>query len=180
MTTSRRIPPVDHTRAGPAEIVDAILARRGGTLMNIDRQMLHSPELARGWNHMLGAVRTRLALPGRLRELAICAVATLNGASYEFHHHAPVLLHEGGSAAQVEALRDVIAALRAEAVFDRAERAVLQLTLEMTRSVSVSDATFTELRQVLNSDQHVVELVAVVAAYNMVSRFIVALQIDPE
>jgi alkylhydroperoxidase family enzyme len=65
------------------------------------------------------------------------------------------------------------------ALFDPAEQAALQLTIEMTRDVVVSDATFDRVQHLLG-DRHTVELVAVVATYNMVSRFLVALGVEPE
>jgi alkylhydroperoxidase family enzyme len=55
----------------------------------------------------------------------------------------------------------------------------MRMTVEMTRGVKVSDATFAEARKVLGSDQLVVELIGVVGAYNMVARFIVALNLEP-
>ena len=175
-----RLPYKPHDDAGPEEIVAPIRERRGGTLLNLDRQLLYSPELAVAWNQMMGTVRTRLALPARLREIAICVVATINRAPYEFHHHAPVLLAAGGTPAQVEALHDVDAAGRRADLFDRAELATLRLAVEMTRSVSVADATFAEARAALADDARLVELVATIASYNMVSRVIVALGIELE
>jgi hypothetical protein len=53
-------------------------------------------------------------------------------------------------------------------------------TLEMTRNVEVSDATFASVRKALACDQLVVERVGVIAAHNMVSRFLVALGVEPE
>ena len=64
----------------PAELIAAIRTRRGGTLLNLDRMLLHSPPFATGWNNFLGTVRNDLGVPVKLRELAICAVAILNGA----------------------------------------------------------------------------------------------------
>jgi hypothetical protein len=90
---------------------------------------------------MMGTVRTGLAVPARLREIAICAVASVNGAPYEFHHHAPELLAAGGSEAQVEALGDVDAAATRTDLFDRGELAALRLAVEMTRTVRVGDGT---------------------------------------
>jgi len=80
----------------------------------------------------------------------------------------------------VEALRDVDTALTRADLFDRAELATLRLALEMTRSVHVADATFDEARTALADDARLVELVATIASYNMVSRVIVALGIEPE
>ena len=175
-----RLPYKPHDAAGPEEIVAPIRARRGGTLLNLDRQLLYSPPLAQGWNHLMGAVRTRLDLPPRLAEIAICVVATINRAPYEFHHHAPLLLAAGASAAHVEALHDVDAALASPGLFDAAERATIRLAVEMTRSVKVTDATFAEARAALGDDRRLVELVGTIASYNMVSRVIVALGIESE
>ena len=60
------------------------------------------------------------------------------------------------------------------------ELAALRLAVEMTRSVRVGDAVFDEARAALADDSILVELVATIAAYNMVSRVIVALGIEPE
>ncbi|HEY6925666.1 MAG TPA: carboxymuconolactone decarboxylase family protein [Steroidobacteraceae bacterium] len=159
------------------ELVASIRARRGGKLLNLDRMLLNSPAFAHGWNTHLGAVRGELSVSLRLRELVICAVAVLNGADYELAHHAPELLRCGGTARQVEALK----ALDLESdVFDPTELAVLRLTSEMTRNVRVSDRTFADVRSKLGDERQVVELVGVIATYNMVSRFLVALEVDPE
>jgi hypothetical protein len=85
----------------PQELVAPIRARRGGTLLNLDRMLLHSPLYARGWNALLGTVRGELLLSPRLRELAICATASLTGAEYEWGQHAPLFLAFGGSQAQL-------------------------------------------------------------------------------
>lgn len=165
--------------AEPAALVDAIRARRGGRLLHLDRMLLHSPPLAAGWNGYLKAIRTELALDPRLRELAMCVVASLNGAHYEFHHHAPEFVRAGGTAQQVEALRQPVQALQMAGLFDDAALAALRLTIEMTRQVSVDDDTFAVIHAVLG-DRQTVELVGVIATYNMVSRFLVALGIEPE
>jgi hypothetical protein len=60
----------DKPPAGSEEIYNAILARRGGKLMNLDRMLLNSPEFAQGWNTMFGAIRGKLAVSLKLRELA--------------------------------------------------------------------------------------------------------------
>ena len=167
------LPYVPDARAGPPELVAAIRARRaGGRLLNLDRLLLHSPGLAHGWNTMLGALRGRLSLPARLRELAIVAIGALNGAEYEWRQHAPELLAAGGTRAELRRLRDVRAAAR-DPRFGEVERATLALAWEMTRRVKVRAATLRRLRALL-PDAQVVELVAVVAGYNMVSRFVVA------
>jgi alkylhydroperoxidase family enzyme len=175
-----RIPYQPADLAEPAALVDAIRTRRGGTLLNLDRMLLHSPPLARGWNAFLGEVRGHLELPARLRELAMCMVALLNGADYEFRHHAPEFLKAGGTQEQLEALRSGAYGGAGAASFDPAARAVIALTSDMTANVRVRDDVFAQAREALGSDRLVVELVGVIATYNMVSRFLVALGIEPE
>ncbi|MEY3668818.1 MAG: hypothetical protein RL258_213, partial [Pseudomonadota bacterium] len=92
--------PEDH--AHPADLVAAIRARRGGSLLKLDRMLLHSPPLAEGWNIFLGKVRTDLSVPIKLRELVMCVVAVLNGASFEYEHHAPIFVSAGGTVRQAE------------------------------------------------------------------------------
>jgi len=181
-----RIPYVSDSDAGPAELVEAIRTRRGGRLLNVDRMLLVSPPLARGWNAHLGAIRNALELDARLRELAICAVAVLNGAEYELEHHLPLYRQAGGDERAARAIRSLEATGEgrlspdATQAFDAAERAVLELTAEMTRRIRVTDATFERVRATLGGDRAAVELAAVIATYNMVSRFLVALGIEAE
>ncbi len=174
------VPYVPADLAEPKEIVHAVRARRGGHLTHLDRMLLHSPQLAAGWNSLLGAVRTKLSLDAQMREIAICAVASLNNAEYEFHHHAPELLKAGGDEHQVRALRDVPSAINHGGLFTEAQRAALQLTLEMTDGVAVNEDTMDWVKANMPSPQAVVELVATIATYNMVSRFLVALDVRPD
>lgn len=170
--------PADTTE--PREIVEAIRQRRGGRLLHLDRMLLYSPAYAKGWNALLGQVRNEFGLAPKWREIAICTVAALTGAAYEFHHHAPMLIREGGTPAQVEALRRLQAPDADPALFDPAERALIRFAFELTRNVAIGDDTFRAARDVLGSDERVVELIGVIATYNMVSRFLVALRIGPE
>jgi alkylhydroperoxidase family enzyme len=172
-----RIPYRREDDPGISELVAAIKARRKGRLINLDRMLLHSPPFAKGWNALLGAVRRDLELAPRVRELAICAVARLNKADYEWHQHAPEFLAAGGPQAQLDALDDVEAAARNDRLFDERERVALDLTVELTRDAVVDDTTLGRAHQ-LFGDRQLVELVGTIATYNMVSRFLVALGVD--
>ncbi len=170
-------------KAQPQTLVDAILARRGGALLNLDKALLWSEPLARGWNVFLKAVRTELATSRRLRELGICSVALLTGADYEYHHHAADFLAAGGTQPQLDALRAFLRtdprAEPADAALDQVDRVVIRYAVQMTLDVKVSDAVFAALREHFDSTQ-IVELTGAIAAYNMVARFLVALQVTPE
>lgn len=171
-----RLDPADeHAPGVDAELLRSIKARRGGTLLNLDRQLLHSAPLARGWNALMGAIRGQTRLDGALRELVILRVAVLNRAPYEFAQHAPVALDEGLTQAQVDAVAD----WQASALFDERTRDVLAYADAMTLQVQVPQPLFDALRAHFD-DRELVELTATVAGYNMVSRFLEALQIEIE
>ena len=171
-----RIPYKTDAEAGPPELVASIRKRRGGRLGALDRILLYSPPFAAGWGELLGRVRSELEVPMPLRELAMCAVAALNGAEYEMHHHGPIFLSCGGAQSQLDALRR-LPAIDAT-LFDATQQAVLRLALEMTRHVKVSDDTFEAARRALGSDRNLFELIGVIAAYNMVSRILVAVGVE--
>ncbi len=175
-----RIPAVPDAALGPAEVLQSILQRRQGKLLNLDRMLLNSPAYAVGWNGFLGAVRTGLSLDAGLRELAICSVAVLTQARYEYDQHAPEFLQAGGLQAQLNALQEFDAALTNSVLFDATERAVMTLARAMTLQVQVPDDCFKAMQLQLPNVQQQVELVGVIAAYNMVARFLEALQVQPE
>jgi len=170
----------DENQRGLEDLVDAIRSRRPDRkLLNLDRMLLNSPPFARGWNDLIGAVRSQLAVSAKLRELAIMAVGVLNGADYEYAQHRPEFLSAGGTDEQLAVLADVSAARQNTKLFDESERATLMLAYEMTRSVTVSKETLDRLRSAM-PDRQVVELVGTIASYNMVARFLVALGIQLE
>ena len=174
-----RLPLLSDNQVGPPELVAAIKKRRGGALVELDRLLLHSTAVATGWGELMGRVRGALQVPPLLRELAMCGVAVLTGADYEMHHHAPLYLQAGASDAQLAALRCLREGTQNDPVFDADQRAVLALVVEMTRHVSVHDATFAAARKVLGSDQSMLEMVTVIASYNMVARILVAMKLEP-
>lgn len=165
----------DEAPAADAALWQAIRARRGGALLNLDRMLLHSAPLAQGWNAYLGAIRGGTRLDGGLRELVILRVAVLNRAPYEFTQHAPVALAEGLTQAQI----DAVAAWRASELFDERAREVLAYTDAMTLQVQVPRPVFDAVRARFDA-RELVELTATIASYNMVSRFLEALQVDIE
>lgn len=176
---SRIIDYVPADLSEPAQLVASIRERRGGHLLELDRMLLHSAPLARGWNAYLKEIRQNLAIDPRLRELAILAVAVLNQAEYEFFQHAPVFVAAGGTQAQLDAVRHLGGASFTPNVFGALEQDVCELTRVMTRDISVPADLLGHIKGQLG-DAQTVELVAVIATYNMVSRFLVALQVHPE
>jgi AhpD family alkylhydroperoxidase len=169
-----RIPYVDLSKIDPPAqaLVQRIVAERGSVL-HLYQMLLHSPPLAEGWLGFMTQVRQKLNLPGDLRELVIMRIAHINGAPYEAQQHAPIALQEGLSPAQLTALP---AWDQQPDVYSALQRDVLRLCDAMTRDVHVAAPVVEAVRAQLG-EQQLVELVATVASYNMVSRFLEALQI---
>lgn len=169
-----RLPYADLNHPEAAPLVQRIVAERGSVL-HLYQMLLHSPPLAEGWLNYLTAVRQKLSISGALREMVIMRVAVLNGAPYEAFQHAPIALKEGMTQAQLDALEN----WQDSALFSDTERAVLRLTDAMTREIHFAPEIMAAVRSHLG-ERGAVEVTATIAAYNMVSRFLEALQIHAD
>lgn len=172
--------PPPTTTSDEARILASVQARRApNPLLPLDLALLHSFPVTEGWNSFIGAIRTRTSLSTVVRELAICRVAIINGALFEWEQHAPLLQQGGLSEYALELVGDAQVDFLDEGslkLLTVEQRAVLRYTDAMTKTVTVPDEVFGELKGVFN-DQEVVEITATVAAYNCVSRFLVALDV---
>jgi 4-carboxymuconolactone decarboxylase len=159
-----------------SELIAKIRGARGGRLINIYRLMLHSPALADAWFDLNQAVRYGTEIDGQCRELAVIRVAILNNVEYVIRAHGPAYaLKEGLTPAQVEALVD----WRSSNLYSDKQRAMLAYVDAMTRDIDVPDKVFAEVRKHF-SERQTVELSMLIGAYNMLTRFVKALQVDPE
>ena len=169
-----RVPLIDEkTHPELAQLIATIKSERGGKLLHLYQALLNSPPVAEGWLKLFTAIRQKTSLGGRYRELAILRVALLNGADYEYRAHLPFALKEGVGQEQI----DAIPGWQLSERFDQRERAVLAYTDAMTRGIRVPDAIFAGVRQHFD-DRETVELTATIAGYNLVSRFLVAMQLE--
>jgi alkylhydroperoxidase family enzyme len=174
MSNCVRVTPWQDADAAPKELLAAMRARRpNGALIGIDRVLLKSFPLATGWNELLRRVRAEFSLELELRELIMLRVAVLNGAEFEWNVHYPAYLDAGGTDDKAQAIK---AEVVDSALFSLQERTLIQLTDQSTRHVVV-DASVIEQAKLLFGESKTVEAVATVAAYNMVSRFLVALDV---
>lgn len=167
-------------KAAPRDpaLLRSILERRGGKLINLDRKLLWSEPLARAWNVYLKAVRREFSVSPRLKELAICTVARITGADYEFQHHWPEYVAAGGDDALKSRIMDVDSAAT-DTAFSDDERLAIRYATVMTRDVNVPDSLFKLLRARF-SNTEITELTAAIATYNMVARFLVAMQVEED
>jgi alkylhydroperoxidase family enzyme len=161
-------------------VTDAIRQRRGGELNELDKTLLHSLPVAAGWNVLLGAVRTQTeSVPANLRELAICRVAALNGAWYEWLHHYPLAIEAGVGNDLMQLVkkgRDWDLSGMEDMYCGTLRWTLLRYVDCMTLQINVPQDLFEDVRAWFN-EQQVVEFTAIVASYNMVSRFLVALDV---
>ena len=159
-----------------ADSIARIKGARGGRLINIYRLMLHSPALANAWFELNQAVRYGTEIDGQSRELAVIRVAILNDVEYVLRAHGPAYaLKEGLTPEQVAALED----WQSSQLFSSQQRALLAYTDAVTRDIDVANEIFSEARRYF-SDRQIVELTMLIGAYNMLTRFLKALQVDPE
>jgi len=172
-----RVPLIDENSTPEiAALVKKIRGARGGQLHDFYRALLHSPGLASAWFDFNNAVRFQTGLDDRLRELVIVRVAHLNGAGYVVDiHKAHYAEPAGVTRAEVEALAD----WRRAGSFGPRENAMLAYVDAMTRDVAVPEVVFKALRDHF-SERETVELTVLIAAYNMHTRVLRALDIEPE
>ena len=159
-----------------SELIAKIKGARRGRLINIYRLMLHSPALANAWFELNQAVRYGTEIDGQSRELAIIRVAILNNVKYVQRAHGPAYaLKEGLTPEQVDALVD----WKSSTLFSDKQRALLAYVDAMTRNIDVPEEVFSNFRA-YQSERQMVEITMLISAYNMLTRFLKALKVDPE
>jgi AhpD family alkylhydroperoxidase len=169
---SARISPVIPGQKPELAELEAKITRERGRISPLYQILLNAPEIAQGWEALLTAIRNRNSLPPVIREMIILRVAVLNRAQYEFDAHVPHAKNAGMSDEKIEALKQ----LEIAQVFSSQEQAILKLTDIMTQEIQVSDTVFDPIKSQFN-DQEILDLMATITAYNMVSRLLNALHI---
>ena len=135
--------------------------------------MAHSPHICRNVLRLGNAILRDEDFPPVLRELAILRVGWLCGSLYEYTKHVDIGKKSGVSQEQI----DAIPCWTSATCFNEKERAVLAYTDESTRVVQVRDETHKAVRAFL-SEQEIVKLSVTIGYYGLISRFLVAMQVD--
>src|SRR4051795_11370749 len=166
-----RVPYLDRKDVKPEH--QDLLARG----INLYRALVHSPDGLRSFSALGHFIRHTSRLDPRLREMAILQVGYLARSPYEYSHHIKIGRDFGVS-------DDDISAMIAEtegktSALEPLARSVLRAAREMTAEMAISDATFAELRQGLDSEC-LTDLVITIAFYNGVVRLLATMQIDVE
>ncbi len=170
-----RLPLLDESQARiSAPLLEAMRARRGGTLTALDRLLIHSEPVAQGWTALFSSFYKDATIDPVCRELAILRAVTLVECPMETRAHRAALVKAGASEAQAAAVEQ----WRTSDLFSERERAVLAYAESMTRSVQVPQAEFEALRPHFD-ERGIVELTFITGVYNMVGRFVEAIELGP-
>ena len=132
--------------------------------------------VTKGWNALLGAVRTETSLTVDILEIAICRVMLVAGAWHEWNNHVPKLLAaDDFTEEKLAVVKKPL--LNAQGALSDRQWAALLYAEHMSRAVTVPDNIFKQLGDAGFNAKDIVELTTVVATYNMVGRFFVALDV---
>ncbi len=148
---------------------------RRGRVTNLGKVLGHCPYIGLNFERMGNSLRKGEELSPGLRELSILRVACLTQSEYELNHHSILALQCGVSQQKI----DEVAHWATSKLFDEQERAVLGYADEVTQDIRVRDETFARLRS-LFSEHTIVELTALIGYYCMVSRILIALEVELE
>ena len=154
------------------EVHDEIVSGPHGRVVGPYMAWLQSPELARRARGLSEFIRFKASLPKRLSELAILMSGRHWKAEFEFYAHAIL----GKKAGLEEDLIAAIAEQRRPAFKEAHDEIVYDFCREMYETNRVGDETYARAVEALGL-QVVVELVATIGYYAMVSMTLNAFQV---
>ncbi|KAH8811369.1 putative 4-carboxymuconolactone decarboxylase [Xylogone sp. PMI_703] len=166
--------PPETTNVEEEQILKRVLDRRGGTLIPLDRTLLHAPKITDGFNSFMIALRTQNTLPPDVREIAFCRVAALTGCEYEWEIHSPIAREAGVSERGLQTIHNKDATDTTG--LDSRQAAVLRYADAMTKTAVVPEEVFDTVKRFF-TEKEMVELTASIAGFNTVARFCVALDV---
>ncbi len=146
------------------EVVDEIVAGPHGRIVGPYPAWLQSPELARRARSLSEIIRFRSSLPEPLKELAILITGRYWKAEFEFYAHA-ILARKAGLD---EAIISALAEQRRPEFRDEKEEIVYEFCTQLYETHRVSDEVYARAVEAFGL-QTVVELVATIGYYAMVS-----------
>ncbi|HUI25912.1 MAG TPA: carboxymuconolactone decarboxylase family protein [Candidatus Kryptonia bacterium] len=177
-----RLPYVDQQSAPPdvqaifKRLEHAAVAQFGRPfVLNVMRALAHAPVLLRRISSLGNAMLNDLTLDPRLRELAVLQLFRVNRCDYGFQQHVALAKGVGLNDKQIAN----VGAYRSYPYYSEVERVVLEYAEVVTKDLTVSDDLFARVRAQFN-DQQLVELTMVIAYWNMMSRFLIPLQVEVE
>lgn len=169
-----RVPLLDKEAAAKAAEVVGVLPQMAE--LNIFRALLHQPKVAKAVQDLLITLLFRGSLDARLRELVIMRLGWQTGSVYEWTQHWKVAVELGVSEEDLLAVRD----WRASDRFNEADRAVLAATDETLADGAISPGTWADLESQIGDASVLIELVAAIGNWRMISSVLRSLEIPLE
>jgi len=176
--TEPRLTPIDPSEAPDPDLVDVLAktsAAFDGRPLNIFGTLAHQPKLLKRFNALGGAFLAHGLVPAREREIVILRVGANCRSVYEFGQHTLIGRAAGLTDEEIAAL----ATTRAGGRWSADDEVLIALADEICSDDCAGDATFAALRRRWN-DAELVELVALVGFYRMVSGFLNTMGVEPE
>ena len=156
-------------------VVQRVLDRRHPDgLWKLDRALLHSPLITDGFNAFVGSIRNKTSLPPALREIAFLRVAVLCNCWYEWDIHAAIA--RSVSIPEEGLLALLKGDLESQWLTEQQKAVITYADAVSSSGCSVSDGQVEKLKGFLDEKQ-VVEMTACIAGFNLVARFITALDV---
>jgi len=145
--------------------------------LNVFRLLLRRPKTAKATGDLLISLLFGGELDDRLRELVIMRIGWATSSNYEWTQHWRIALEQFGCTEQdLLALRDWPNADH----FGRDERAILTAVDETLATGTLSDGTWKECEAVLGDSNALIELVAAIGCWRMISQLARSLEIPLE
>ncbi len=160
-----RIAPLKDSEFTPEQVERLAKSRqKDGSVLNIFRTLVRSPDAFRAFSWWGGYVLGRNSLSPRDREIAVLRVGWLCRSGYEWTQHHRIGLQSGLNAAEIERIK-----LGAGAEgWTAAERALIAAVDDLNRDHFVSNQSWTELGKHY-SERQCMDLVFTVGQYTQVS-----------
>ena len=147
-----------------------------GFVPNFIKTLAHSGNFLEAVADLYRNLMGETSLSEKIRQLAILKTCKLNRCQYTVTCYVELAKKGGWTDEHIEAMDDYVNS----DLFDYYEKEVLQLAQQITEEPDeIQDDFWTQLNNHYTSDQ-VVELVTLIGFFNMINRFILSLQIEPD
>ena len=171
--SDHRIPMLERDQVPPEiqTIYDAVFEARG-FIPNMHKTVANVPPLAQGFVALLKPLMGEGALPAGYKELIAVRVASLIHCDYCMSSHIFLAAKQGIPQAQIDAVNDY-----EHGPFTEKEKLGFRCADRIHESAyALDDVFYAKLNQSF-SDQEIIELIAVAAAFEFFPRFVTALRI---
>ena len=153
-------------------VYDQIAASRG-SVPNVFKALLNSPDAAAAVGELGEYLRFRSSLDPAIRELCILSTAKELDNEYEWANHEPEARRVGVRDEAIESIRSG----RAPMGIPAKEGVFAQAAKELVRDGTLTERTFQAIEHLLGPEQ-TVDLIVLVGYYSLLSRVVTALDVE--